>query len=131
MTTPKITNPSDKRYPLVIEELGLELLCAGSSVGEMTAFLRLSRKMQDEGRHVIVELAETMASKIVSWSRDEPFSLQALLDGFDFPDLYKILMQYTAVVIGVADPLDRPSSAGARSEEGSTSMEMSLANLSS
>jgi hypothetical protein len=126
------SNPSEKRYPVRMEAFDLELICAGSSVEEMMQFLALTRRMQDEGRHVIVELADTMASKIVSWSRQEPFSLQALLRGFDFPDLYEILKQYTAVVIGVADPLDRPSSAGAQSaEESDPKTELLLANLSS
>lgn len=121
-------DPNDKRYRVIVEALGLELACAGSSVLEMNEFLATSRRMQDEGRHVITELAELMAPKVVSWSRDEPFSLQVLLCKFDYPDLYAILMQYVSAVIGVADPLDRPSSDGAPS---APEMELGLASLSS
>ena len=121
-------DPNEKRYRVPVETLDLELICAGSSVLEMNDFLALSRRMQEEGRHVIVELAGLMAPKVVSWSRDEPFSLHVLLSRFDYPDLYKILMQYVSAVIGVADPLDPRSSDGERS---APEMELGLASLSS
>ena len=121
-------DPNEKRYRVPVETLDLELICAGSSVLEMNDFLALSRRMQEEGRHVIVELAGLMAPKVVSWSRDEPFSLHVLLSRFDYPDLYKILMQYVSAVIGVADPLEPRSSDGERS---APEMELGLASLSS
>ena len=89
---------------------------------------RAVRGLPEAGRHVIVELAGLMAPKVVSWSRDEPFSLHVLLSRFDYPDLYKILMQYVSAVIGVADPLEPRSSDGERS---APEMELGLASLSS
>lgn len=125
------TAPSEKRYVVEVEDLGLRLVVAGSTVAEMVEFQRANRKMIDEGRGFIVDVAGLMFPKIVEWNRPEPLETVSMFSLFDFGDLYKIIVQYALAVVGVADPLDEPSGSGEPSPEGSARMEASLASLSS
>lgn len=125
------TAPDEKRYAVPVPELDLRLVARGSTVAEMLEFNRLTRRMFDEGRTFITDAVEYMLPKLVEWNRPEPLALDSLLRLFDFEDLFTILKAYTAVVIGVADPLVPPSGNGVPSPEVNEQTEALLASLSS
>lgn len=112
---------------------GLEIKAQSATIGEIITFVHLTDMVDEEARkqaNALTDLMDLFATRLISWNLEEEDGrpIAATRDGLyslETDMATSIVLSWLEGVVGVSDPLSRPSKPGERELLASLPMEVS------